>query len=391
MSTTKVLLLSNQSDYQMLYELLRDALRTRIEDIESSDKNLSHAFYKQFGSEVTTDEIIDFYTVTLHQEMIEKRRYCAKDPVLSDFYFLSRVIGSCCNAREKRNTFNSYFGDFLPDKKFWKDVRFNWINRDETENENGYWDVMLKLVLSGNTEKDQSGLYETLWGFKVEKLSKLSPEVLLDKFREAAKENIKRYNDEQWKFVDVKKFSPKSYNYKAFEEGNKLFSNLSRCIVQACRDVKERGGSAIWLKSLDEKIGCENNVDEKNIKSVIEEIGIKKWAGYGPALTQDFFKDMGFSCFGKADTHLINVLNALSIRFDQEHQEESIRKFLIKMASEIGSGVTANHIDKIIWLLRSGRFYKHSPLGHKLDEKGNKNTKKLCRKIFDHIQSSQGR
>lgn len=388
MTTTNTLILRNKADFKKLYELLRDALRKRIRNISKKDKKLLNAFYKQFGPKVTEDEIIDFYTVILHQEMIEKRRYCAQDLVLADFYFLSRVIGSCCNAREKRNTFNSYFGDFLPDKKFWKDVHFNWINRDEIENENGYWDVMLKLVLSGNTEKDQSGLYEILCGFNVEKLSKLSPEVLLDQFRERAKENIKRYNDEQWKSVDVKKFNPKSYNYKAFEEGNKLFSNLSHCIVQACENVKAKGGSAIWLNSLDEKLGCENNINKENIKSVITEIGIKHWAGYGPALTQDFFKDMGFSCFGKADTHLINVLNALFIPLDPEHEEESVHEFLNEMASKLGTNVTASHIDKIIWLLRSGRFYKHSSLGYKLDEKGNKNTKELCRKIFDKMQTS---
>lgn len=387
MNSTKALVLRKQADYQKLYDLLRDELRKRIQNIESKDKKLSNAFYKQFGSDDNADKIIDFYTVTLHQEMIEKRRYCAQDPVLADFYFISRVIGSCCNAREKRNTFNSYFGDFLPEKKYWQDVRFNWINRDETENENGYWDVMLKLVLSGNTDKDQSGLYEILCGFNVEKLSKSSPNALLDKFRERAKENIKRYNDEQWQLVDVKKFSPKSYNYKAFEEGNKLFSNLSRCIVQACNNVKARGGSGIWLNSLDEKLGCENNDIERNIKSVIDEIGIENWAGYGPALTQDFFKDMGFSSFGKADTHLINVLNALFIPLDPEHEEKSVQEFLNEMASKIGTNVTASHIDKIIWLLRSGRFYKHSSLGYKLDEKGNKNTKLLCKRIYKQMQS----
>lgn len=387
MNSTKALVLRKQADYQKLYDLLRDELRKRIQNIESKDKKLSNAFYKQFGSDDTADKIIDFYTVTLHQEMIEKRRYCAQDPVLADFYFISRVIGSCCNAREKRNTFNSYFGDFLPEKKYWQDVRFNWINRDETENENGYWDVMLKLVLSGNTDKDQSGLYEILCGFNVEKLSKSSPNALLDKFRERAKENIKRYNDEQWQLVDVKKFSPKSYNYKAFEEGNKLFSNLSRCIVQACNNVQARGGSGIWLNSLDEKLGCENNDIERNIKSVIDEIGIENWAGYGPALTQDFFKDMGFSSFGKADTHLINVLNALFIPLDPEHEEKSVQEFLNEMASKIGTNMTASHIDKIIWLLRSGRFYKHSSLGYKLDEKGNKNTKLLCKRIYKQMQS----
>ena len=387
MNSTKALVLRNQADYQKLYNLLRDELRKRIQNIKSKDKKLSNAFYKQFGSDDTADKIIDFYTVTLHQEMIEKRRYCAQDPILADFYFISRVIGSCCNAREKRNTFNSYFGDFLPEKKYWQDVRFNWINRDETENENGYWDVMLKLVSSGNTDKDQSGLYEILCGFNVEKLSESLPQVLLDKFRERAKENIKRYNDEQWQLVDVKKFNPKSYNYKAFEEGNKLFSNLSRCIVQACKDVKARGGSAIWLNSLDEKLGCKHNDIERNIKSVIDEIGIEHWAGYGPALTQDFFKDMGFSSFGKADTHLINVLNALFIPLDPEHEEKSVQEFLNEMASKIGTNVTASHIDKIIWLLRSGRFYKHSSLGYKLDEKGNKNTKLLCKRIYKQMQS----
>lgn len=387
MNSTKALVLRNQADYQKLYDLLRDELRKRIQNIKSKDKKLSNAFYKQFGSDDTADKIIDFYTVTLHQEMIEKRRYCAQDPVLADFYFISRVMGSCCNAREKRNTFNSYFGDFFPEKKYWQDVHFNWINRDETENENGYWDVMLKLVLSGNTDKDLSGLYEILCGFNVEKLSESLPQVLLDKFRERAKENIKRYNDEQWQLVDVKKFNPKSYNYKAFEEGNKLFSNLSRCIVQACKDVKARGGSAIWLNSLDEKLGCKHNDIERNIKSVIDEIGIEHWAGYGPALTQDFFKDMGFSSFGKADTHLINVLNALFIPLDPEHEEKSVQEFLNEMASKIGTSVTASHIDKIIWLLRSGRFYKHSSLGYKLDEKGNKNTKLLCKRIYKQMQS----
>lgn len=379
-------ILRKKSDCKRLYKLLRQELANRIKELENSDNDLKKAFIQDFGKDFTPDDVIDFYAVTLHEEMIERRRYCAKRQDLADFYFLSRVISSCCNTALQSNTFNAYFGCFRPSEKVLKTLeKFEWIKREESKFENNYWDYMLKLLLSEQLEQDRSGLSSVLCNFNIKELKNKTPEDLLDDFRRTAKENIRKYNAAMWRKADVQKFEPKSYNFEIFEEDEaRLFPHLSKALIQACEAVERLRGSRAWLKSLDRKL----NVPNPEVDEVMDGIGIEKWKGFNIALSQDFFKDMGFAHFCKADRHIIKVLEELRIISpDSKEKEKYVFESLNYMASQIDNdSVTANHIDKIIWLLKSGRFYKHCDKGHPLDPKGQARTLEMCNRIYNAIK-----
>lgn len=396
MRTAKFNLTQNKA--KKLYELLIDELRKRIKNIQQVDNSLHGE----------PDEIIQFYLDTALNEMKEKRSYCAnaKDKSLADLYFISRVIGSCSNAQGRRNVFKTYYGDFLSardleDKKIvvpWKSK-----NPNELPQKYSYWDCMLLLKISGDLDKDnnfdRSGLSKILYNFDVEQIANSSSENLLNQFREQAKKNVENYNREHWKNADKEIFVPKGYNYQNFEEKNRLFPVLAECLVYACNKVQEQGGCAKWLRKISKKLD-DNEVTFDQFKQNLEEIktslNMKKWKGYGPALCQDFFKDMGFSNFGKADTHVVGLLKGLveggSINIELGNNcEDNVNDFLNYFAAQLKDGKTsANQIDKIIWLLMSGRFYKHTTKAYPLDTIKGKHTErsKLCRRLADRLKNS---
>lgn len=164
-----------------------------------------------------------------------------------------------------------------------------------------------------------------------------------------------------------------------------MFPILSRCLVESCKYVIGVGGSANWLKTLDKELDINNSNIKDNAEGLCKQID--QWPGYGRALAEDFFKDMGFDYFGKPDRHVIRVLEGLNIPLGDK-PEEKVNEFLNHFASQIGNGVTANQIDKIIWLLMSGRFYNHTNQAYPLDGRNGKHNKSsaMCRRILKKLQ-----
>lgn len=363
-----------------LYELLNDELVNRIKEIKKQDKILN-----ELKSE--PNELIQLYTTVFLEERKQMRRICSQDPQWADFYFISRVIGSCTNAREKRNTFKSYFTDFLSADDIKLLERLPWItNRPLVPNEYGYWDYMFKLLQTNELGKDRSGLSQILYQFNVKKIAQFTDGTeLLEKFRKQAKNNVQSYNEALWEKADEIPFEPKKYNCNSFQAGNGLFPILSRCLVESCKYVIGVGGSANWLKTLDKELDINNSNIKDNAEGLCKQID--QWPGYGRALAEDFFKDMGFDYFGKPDRHVIRVLEGLNIPLGDK-PEEKVNEFLNHFASQIGNGVTANQIDKIIWLLMSGRFYKHTNQAYPLDGRNGKHNKSsaMCRRILKKLQ-----
>ncbi len=363
-----------------LYELLNDELVNRIKEIKKQDKILN-----ELKSE--PNELIQLYTTVFLEERKQMRRICSQDPQWADFYFISRVIGSCTNAREKRNTFKSYFTDFLSADDIKLLERLPWItNRPLVPNEYGYWDYMFKLLQTNELGKDRSGLSQILYQFNVKKIAQFTDGTeLLEKFRTQAKNNVQSYNEALWEKADEIPFEPKKYNCNSFQAGNGLFPILSRCLVESCKYVIGVGGSANWLKTLDKELDINNSNIKDNAEGLCKQID--QWPGYGRALAEDFFKDMGFDYFGKPDRHVIRVLEGLNIPLGDK-PEEKVNEFLNHFASQIGNGVTANQIDKIIWLLMSGRFYKHTNQAYPLDGRNGKHNKSsaMCRRILKKLQ-----
>lgn len=75
--------------------------------------------------------------------------------------------------------------------------------------------------------------------------------------------------------------------------------------------------------------------------------------GFGFALACDFLKELGYRDYPKPDDHLIKIFHELGLSESAEQYE--VYKSIIEMAEIVGED--AYTVDKIFWLISSGRFY----------------------------------
>jgi len=73
---------------------------------------------------------------------------------------------------------------------------------------------------------------------------------------------------------------------------------------------------------------------------------------YGFALSCDFIKELWYTEYCKPDIHMIDVFNGLWLC---EKDDYDTFKYIVKIAKEWW--ITPYKLDKIIWLICSGRFY----------------------------------
>ena len=78
----------------------------------------------------------------------------------------------------------------------------------------------------------------------------------------------------------------------------------------------------------------------------------KKIHGVGFALACNTLKDLGFLDYPKPDVHLLDVCSELDLA---KRNQIDVFECVVKMANECK--VTPYKVDKIIWLICSGRFY----------------------------------
>ena len=87
----------------------------------------------------------------------------------------------------------------------------------------------------------------------------------------------------------------------------------------------------------------------------------QKIRGIGFALSCDLLKELGYVNYPKPDVHLMDVFSALEL---SENNPISTFEAIVRMADEcrvIDSSVTPYKVDKIFWLICSGRFYLEKP------------------------------
>lgn len=83
-----------------------------------------------------------------------------------------------------------------------------------------------------------------------------------------------------------------------------------------------------------------------------------KISGIGFALACDCLKELGYINYPKPDVHLIDVFNGLGL---SDNNPVSVFEAIVRMSEDCKSddeSVTPYKIDKIIWLICSGRFYQ---------------------------------
>lgn len=85
--------------------------------------------------------------------------------------------------------------------------------------------------------------------------------------------------------------------------------------------------------------------------------------GIGYPLACDFLKELGFVDYGKPDVHVMKIFTGVGLCQPQSSLHYQAQKVITQIAE--AAGVSSYNVDKLFWLIGSGRFYKpeHKDLG----------------------------
>ena len=83
--------------------------------------------------------------------------------------------------------------------------------------------------------------------------------------------------------------------------------------------------------------------------------------GFGFALVCDFLKELGFTNYGKPDVHIKEILIAYDFLSENE-SDYNVLKTMINIAQD--ANVTCYALDKVLWLIGSGKFYNNPEIGN---------------------------
>ncbi len=82
--------------------------------------------------------------------------------------------------------------------------------------------------------------------------------------------------------------------------------------------------------------------------------------GFGFALACDFLKEIGYRHFGKPDVHVKAIFKGLEL-VAQDAKDYEVYKAMVRVAQN--NGVSEYNVDKLFWLVGSGRFYLDGSVG----------------------------
>ena len=275
--TTELVVIDyNRTLYRLVYKNIEKALEERIKQYAENNKEI----YSQ-GKGSNPEEIINYYTHDFLEEMVQKRKNASMDKTMAEFYLLKRFIRSALNTRGNYSVFKKNFG----------------VNGED-------WDSIETLRKANAKLVDK-----VLCSFDIDQISLTNKNTLKKQFEELAK----------------KEFGDKS-----------VITNLCQTLIDACKLVRKQGGAISYLNGIEEQLDRNKHNDdelEQNKKELIKQIdGIH---GFGEALSNDFFKDMGFPNFSKPDTHIMKIIDQLNIHLYAEwgsSPEERAQKLIKHIA-----------------------------------------------------------
>ena len=82
--------------------------------------------------------------------------------------------------------------------------------------------------------------------------------------------------------------------------------------------------------------------------------------GIGYSLACDFLKELGFIEYGKPDVHVIEIFVGIGL-CPPKPSPYQVQKVISQIAE--ASGVSSYNVDKLFWLIGSGKFYNHKQMG----------------------------
>lgn len=183
-------------------------------------------------------------------------------------------------------------------------------------------------------------------------------------------------------------FEPKAIIQKYGDDSRRVFTDIKK-------QVKPRGkvnANGLWLRYCDTIISGAIFLEQFSSAE-----DFYKWAnwfykderarpalplllkeeinGFGFALSCDFLKEIGFLEYGKPDVWLRKIFVSLEL-CSPEVTDNELLKAIIRVAQS--SGVTPYKVDKVFWLIGSGKFY--------LDKK---NTRQNADRFIKFVKASE--
>ena len=172
-----------------------------------------------------------------------------------------------------------------------------------------------------------------LYGFDFRKVASCNPEDLYYKFRE-------------------------TFNVTSKDSKNNLWYRWSCAVVD----------SSIFLSQFESIEDFKGFVDlfsyNSTTRMALPLVISTKIRGVGFALACNFLKELGYLNYPKPDVHMIDICVGLGI---SDKEPASVFEAIVKIAED--NGVTPYRVDKVFWLICSGRFYKEDiTIGRHKDE-----------------------
>lgn len=168
-------------------------------------------------------------------------------------------------------------------------------------------------------------------------------------------------------------FDPKKV-YKNFQDSEKLLDDIIKKLKPS--GAIRRTEKSIWPKycktiiSMSEFLSQYENAkdffewanyfyNDKRSMSALPMILSEEVYGIGFPLACDFLKELGYIEYGKPDVHIKDIFEAYDL-VPKNATNYQILKAIIRIANNTKK--TAYNVDKLFWLIGSGKFYNHKSI-----------------------------
>jgi hypothetical protein len=139
-----------------------------------------------------------------------------------------------------------------------------------------------------------------------------------------------------------------NFNIKYTESKRSTWFGYAKSVISACIFINEFSSADDFNEFITRF--TYNEFSSAALPLILE----KEIYGFGFALACDFLKELGYTGYPKPDIHIKDILVAFNLC---ENNDYDAYKTVIEMANAVNE--TAYKVDKILWLIGSGRYYHH--------------------------------
>lgn len=168
-------------------------------------------------------------------------------------------------------------------------------------------------------------------------------------------EIVSQYGEDSEKLMETI-FYKVDVRGKKRTESNSIWPSYCKTILSAALFLKQFKDLKDFQQWVDE-----NYKDQRTFAAVPFIISYEIY-GISLALACDFLKELGYDGYGKPDIHVKNIFKAIGLcRINSNDYQ--VLKAIRRIAENVGQ--TAYHVDKLFWLIGSGKFYNNPEIGNK--------------------------